>query len=68
MNGCWGGICDVKVFNPYVSTNCFPALKDYQEILQICEVEQGTFTPLVFSATDGMIDQVIVFLQNSLLP
>ena len=28
----------------------------------IREVEHGTFTPLVFSATVGMADQAIVFL------
>jgi len=29
---------------------------------RIREVEHGTFTPLVFSATGGMADQAIVFI------
>ena len=76
MNGFCGGRCaksyvDVKVFNPHAPTNLSSApraiyrrhenTKKCTYEAQIREVEHGTFTPLVFSATGGMADQAIVF-------
>ena len=72
MNGFWGGKCeksyvDVKVFDPHVPTNRSPTpwsiyrhhknVKKCAYEARIREVEHGTFTPLVFSATGGMADQ-----------
>ena len=79
MNGFWGGRCeksyvDVKVFNPHAPTSCSSAprfiyrrhenVKKCAYEARICEVEHGTFTPLIFTATGGMADQAIVFYKR----
>ena len=71
-NGFWGGRCekkyvDAKVFNPHAPTNCSnisKAVYRRHEIskkrsyeARIHEVEHGTFTPLILSATGGMADE-----------
>jgi len=62
------------VFNPHAPSNCSStpgavyrrhenAKKQTYEA-RICEVEHGTFTPLVFSAIGGMADQAVVFYKR----
>ena len=58
------GFCNIGVFNPHASSNRLPSpgacyrkherekRRKYEE--RIREVEHGSFTPLVFSATGGM--------------
>ena len=79
MNGFWGGRCektflDVKVFNPYAASNCSSTpraiyrshenMKKRSYQAWIRKVEHGTFTPLVFSATDGMSDEAYAFYKH----
>ena len=52
-----GCIFDIRVFNPFVPSN-WPSLqstyeKHKREKCRACE-EHGSFTPLVFSASDDM--------------
>ena len=65
---------DVKVFNPYAASTCSSTLraiyrshenmKKFSYQARICEVEHGTFTPLVFSATGGMSDEAYAFYKH----
>ena len=79
MNDFWGGRCektflDVKVFNPYAASNrsCTPRaiysshenMKKRSYQARICEVEHGTFTPLVFSATGKISDDTYAFYKH----
>lgn len=62
---------DIRIFNPMSSSNCTQELKsahtkhenqkmrEYGE--RIREVEQGTFTPLVFTTSGGMAPRAITF-------
>ena len=62
------------MFNPHAPTNCSSAprsinhhhknVKKHAYEARIREVEHGTFTPLVFSATGGIADQAIVFYKH----
>ena len=78
-NGFWGGQCekkyvDVKVFNPHTPSNRSTSSKgvyrrhkmtkkrSYE--CRICEIEHGTFTPLVFSATGGMAVEANIFYKR----
>ena len=82
MNDFWGGRCektllDVKVFNPYAASNhsstpraiyrSHENMKKCSYQAQICEVEHGTFTPLVFFATGGMSNEAYAFTNTWLL-
>ena len=57
---------DVRVFNPNAPSNCKSTQtavrkenrRSYQQ--QILEVKHGSFTPLVFSATGGMVPAACV--------
>ena len=76
-NGFWGGRCEkiflyVKVFNPHApSSNCSSGtkglyrrhenMKKRSYKARIHEVEHGSFTPLIFSATGGMADEAYAF-------
>ena len=68
--GFWGDrhqptFFDVRVFNPLAPSNCRSSLastyrqheslkrRHYEQCIQ--EIEHGSFTPLVFSATGGMV-------------
>ena len=58
------GFFDVRVFNPYASSNCLSspagAYKKHEQEKRrkyeqrVSEIEQGSFTPLVFLATGEM--------------
>ena len=78
-NGFWGGRCektyvDVKVFNPHAPSNRsnnskavyrrheMSKKRSYEA--RIREVEHGTFTPLIFSATGGMADEATTFYKR----
>ena len=55
---------DIRVFNPFAQTNTTMSMasvylhheKEKQRAYQqrVCEIERGSFTPLVFSASGGM--------------
>ena len=79
VNGFWGGRCertflDVKVFNPHAPSNRSPSaraiyrkhenMKKSSYEARIREVEHGSFTPLIFSATGGMADKAHVFYKH----
>ena len=79
VNGFWGGRCektflDVKVFNPYAVSNHSSApravyrshenMKKCSYQAWIHEVEHGTFTPLIFSATGRMSDEAYAFYKH----
>ncbi len=68
-NGVWGSrfersFFDVRVFNPFAISNCHSSLpatyrlheeakkRSYQQ--RVLDVEQSSFTPLIFSTTGGM--------------
>ena len=67
-NGFWecrqNAYFDVKVFNPFAPTHCSVSIpqcyrhaelekkRKYEE--RVCNVEHGSFSPLVFSCTGGM--------------
>jgi len=76
VNGFWGGNCertflDVKVFNPYASSNRSTTLRGIYRRhenakkrtceARIRKVEHATFTALVFSAKGGMADEACNF-------
>lgn len=68
VDGFWGdtrewAFFDVRIFNPMARSNCQPIQSCYRKHenekkrayeQRIREVEHGSFTPLVFSATGGM--------------
>ena len=75
----WGGHCektyiDVKVFNPHAPSNrttSASAIYRKHELCKkcsyearICEVEQSSFTPLIFSATAGMANKATMFYKR----
>ena len=79
VNRFWGGcfertFLDVRIFNPYAPTNknttiskCYrkhEAEKKRAYEQRILEVEQSTFTPLIFSATGGMAKQCTTFYKR----
>ena len=79
VNGFWGGrfertFLDVRIFNPHAPTNknttiskCYrkhEAEKKRAYEQRILEVEQSTFTPLIFSATGGMAKQCTTFYKR----
>ena len=65
---------DVKVFNPHAPSNCtinskaiyikYELCKKRSYEARICEVEQSSFTPLIFSATEGMAAEATVFYKH----
>ena len=69
-NGFWGGrfqhtFFNVRVFNPHVPSNRhwkYEQIKKKTYEQRICEVEHSSFTPLVLSATGGMVTEAITFL------
>ena len=79
VNGFWGGqfertFLDVRIFNPHAPANknttiskCYrkhEAEKKRAYEQRILEVEQSTFTPLIFSATGGMAKQSTTFYKR----
>lgn len=79
VSGFWGGrhertFCDVRVFNPHAPTNratCLSATYKKHERLKknayeqrVLQVEHGTFTPLVFSATGGIGNEANAFYKR----
>ena len=78
-NGVWGGrfertYMDVRVFNPHAPTNSKSSIsnccrkheaeKKHTYKQRILEVEHSTFTPLVFSMTEGMAKQCTTFYRR----
>ena len=76
VNVFWGGRCektflDVKVLNPHAPSNHSSSeqgiyrrhenMKKRSYEARIREVEHGTFTPLIFSATGGMAEAAYAF-------
>ena len=79
VNGFWWGrfertFLDVRIFNPHAPANknttiskCYrkhEAEKKRAYEQRILEVEQSTFTPLIFSATGGMAKQSTTFYKR----
>jgi hypothetical protein len=77
--GFWGiphqrAFFDIKVFNPYARSNskfstpsCYvhhEKMKRRQYEQRINEVEMGSFTPVIFSATGGMGKAATIFYQR----
>ena len=78
MNGFWGGRSerfydDVRVFNPYAPSNVSSLSASYKrhETIKrraygqrIREVEHGSFTLIVLSATGGMAQEATMFYKH----
>ena len=76
--GLWGqrqsAFFDVRVFHPDAWSycqSCIPSLYRYHELQKkreygdrIREVEQASFTPLVFTTTGGMVKEAVVFYRR----
>ena len=78
-NGFWGGrfkrtYFDARVFNPHAPSNrqsslssCYrrqESLKKHAYEQRVREVEHASFTPLVLSATGGMVNEATVFYKR----
>ena len=77
-DGFWGDhrervYCDVRIFNPLAPSNnqsmsaCYrkhEKMKKRAYEQRVREVEHGSFTPLVFSATGGMGDAAKIFYKR----
>ena len=79
VDGFWGPgkertFIDIRVFNPFAPTNRQTSIsssyrthereKKRQYNQRICEVEHGSFSPLVFSSTGGMAKEATVFYKR----
>ena len=79
INGFWGGRCektytDVKVFKPHAPSNHTTSASAIYRKHELCkkhsyearirEVEQSSFTPLIFSATGGMANEATMFYKH----
>ena len=79
VDGFWGPgrertFIDVRVFNPFAPTNRKTSIsssyrshereKKRQYTQRVCEVEHGSFSPLVFSSSGGMAKEATVFYKR----
>ena len=75
VNGFWGGrfertFLDVRIFNPHAPTNKNTTISkcyrkhEAEKKRAYEQVEQSTFTPLIFSATGGMAKQSTTFYKR----
>ena len=79
VDGFWGcsrerTFLDIRVFNPFAPSNrqtsisatyrSHERVKKRQYCERICEIEHGTFSPLVFSLTGGMAKEATVFYKR----
>jgi len=79
VNGFWGcrsekTYVDVKVFNPHAPSNRASSARAIYRKHELCkkrsyearirEVEQSSFTPLIFSATGGMANEATLFYKR----
>ena len=79
-HGFWGNnmqraFFDIRVFHPNAQSNMssplstvyhkYEAEKECTYSQRVCEVEQASFTPLVFSSTGGMEREATAYISDS---